>query len=186
MDDLQIIELYWARDEAAISETEKKYGRYCHSIAYRILRNEEDSEECVNDTCLKAWDNMPPHRPSALKLFLGKITRNLSLDRYEQRTAGKRGHGEIPLALDELRECVPAAGAAERVVEDIALAELFNQFLAELAPEERRLFVLRYWHLYPIKEIAAICNLGKSKVKMSLLRSRKKLKQLLELEGFTP
>jgi RNA polymerase sigma-70 factor (ECF subfamily) len=126
---------------------------------------------------------MPPQRPSALKLFLGKITRNLSLDRYEQRTAGKRGYGEIPLALDELRECVPAADAAERMVEDIVLAELFDQFLAELSVEGRRLFVLRYWHLYSIKEISAICNLRESKVKMSLMRNRTKLKQLLEKEG---
>jgi RNA polymerase sigma-70 factor (ECF subfamily) len=183
VDDLQIIELYWARVEDAISETEKKYGRYCHSIAYHILRNEEDSEECVNDTCLKAWDSIPPRRPSALKLFLGKITRNLSLDRYEQKTAAKRGYGEIPLALEELRECVPAVEGAEHIVEDIALAELFDQFLAELSVEGRRLFVLRYWHLYSIGEIAAICKLSESKVKMSLMRNRNKLRQLLEKEG---
>jgi RNA polymerase sigma-70 factor (ECF subfamily) len=186
VDDLQIIDLFWARAEAAISETEKKYGRYCHSIAYHILRNEEDSEECISDTYLKAWDSIPPQRPSALKLFLGKITRNLSLDRYEQRTAGKRGYGEIPLVLDELRECVPTMDAAERIVEDIALAELFDQFLAGLSAEERRLFVLRYWHLYSIKEITAICNLRESKVKMSLMRNRNKLKRFLEKEGITP
>jgi RNA polymerase sigma-70 factor (ECF subfamily) len=186
VDDLQIIELYWARAESAISESEKKYGRYCRSIAYRILYNEEDSEECVSDTYLKAWNSIPPQRPSALKLFLGRITRNLSLDRYEQRTAGKRGYGEVPLALDELRECVPAGDAAERMVEDIVLAELFDRFLAGLSAEGRRLFVLRYWHLYSIKEISSICNLKESKVKMSLMRSRNKLKQLLEKEGITP
>jgi len=185
VDDLQIIDLYWARTEAAISETKKKYGRYCHSIAYRILHNEEDSEECVSDTYLKAWESMPPHRPSALKLFLGKIIRNLSLDRYDQRTAGKRGYGEIPLALEELRECVPAMDTAERVVEDIALAELFDQFLAGLPAEGRRVFVLRYWHLYSIREIAAICGFGESKVKTSLMRNRNQLKQLLEKEGIT-
>jgi RNA polymerase sigma-70 factor (ECF subfamily) len=185
VDDLQIIDLYWARVEDAISETEKKYGRYCHSIAYHILHNEEDSEECVNDTCLKAWDSIPPRRPSALKLFLGKITRNLSLDRYEQRTAAKRGYGEIPLVLEELRECVPATDDSEHIVEDIALAELFDQFLAGLSVEGRRLFVLRYWHLYSIGEIAAICKLSESKVKMSLMRNRNKLRQLLEKEGIT-
>ncbi len=186
MDDLQIIDLYWARAEAAISETEKKYGRYCRSIAYRILRNEEDSEESVSDTYLKAWNSIPPSRPSALKLFLGKIARNISLDRYEQRTAGKRGYGEVPLALEELRECLPAADTAERVVEDIALAELIDQFLAGLPAEGRRFFVLRYWHLYSIKEIAAICDFGESRIKMSLMRSRNKLKQLLEKEGIMP
>jgi RNA polymerase sigma-70 factor (ECF subfamily) len=186
VDDLQIIDLYWARAEAAITETEKIYGRYCHSIAYHILCNEEDSEECVSDTYLKAWNSIPPQRPSALKLFLGKITRNLSLDRYEQRTAGKRGYGEIPLVLDELQGCVPAMESTERIVEDIALVELFDKFLAELSAEGRRLFVLRYWHLYSIREIAAICNLRESKVKMSLMRNRNKLRQLLEKEGITP
>jgi RNA polymerase sigma-70 factor (ECF subfamily) len=185
VDDLQIIDLFWARAETAISETGKKYGRYCHSIAYRILHNEEDSEECVSDTYLKAWDSIPPRRPETLKLFLGKITRNLSLDRYEQRTAAKRGDGEIPLALEELRECVPAVEGAEHIVEDIALAELFDQFLAGLSEEGRRLFVLRYWHLYSIGEIAAICKVSESKVKMSLMRNRNKLRQLLEKEGIT-
>ena len=116
MDDLHVIDLYWARAETAISETEKKYGGYCYSIAYRILHDNEDSEECVNDTYMRAWDSMPPHRPSALKRFLGRITRNLSLDRYEQRTAEKRGFGEIPLALEELQECIPARTATERLV----------------------------------------------------------------------
>lgn len=183
MDDLQIIDLYWARAEAAIAETEKKYGRYCHAIAYRILRNEEDSEESVSDTYLKAWNSMPPRRPPALKGFLGRITRNLSLDRYEQRTAGKRGYGEIPLALEELRECLPAVDTAERMVEDIVLAELFDRFLTALPTEGRRFFVLRYWHLYSVREIAGLCDCGESKVKMSLLRSRKRLRQLLEKEG---
>ena len=185
MDDLQVIDLYWARAETAISETEKKYGRYCYSIAYRILHDNEDSEECVNDTYMRAWDSMPPHRPSALKGFLGRITRNLSLDRYAQRTAGKRGFGEIPLALEELQECIPARNTTERMVEDMALAELFDQFLATLPAERRRLFVLRYWHLYSIKEIATACGVGESKVKMSLMRSRSGLKHFLEKEGIT-
>lgn len=185
MDDIQIIDLYWARAEDAISETEKKYGRYCHSIAYRILRSEEDSEECVSDTYLKAWESMPPRRPSALKLFLGKITRNISLDRFDRRFAEKRGYGEVPLALDELRECVPSEDAAERAVEDMTLAEIFDRFLDGLTAETRKIFVLRYWYLYSIREIAGACGLGESKVKMSLMRSRGKLRELLEKEDIT-
>lgn len=186
MDDLQVIDLYWARAETAIAETEKKYGRYCYSIAYRILCDKEDSEECVNDTYMRAWDSMPPHRPSALKGFLGRITRNLSLDRYAQRTAGKRGFGEIPLALEELQECIPARNTAERMAEDLALAELFDQFLSTLPVLTRRFFVLRYWHLYSVREIASACGAGESKVKMSLMRTRNELKQFLEKEGITP
>lgn len=185
MDDLQIIDLYWARAETAISETEKKYGRYCYAIAYRILRDNEDSKECVNDTYMRAWNSMPPHRPCALKGFLGRITRNLSLDKQEQRAAEKRGSGEIPLALEELQECIPDWNPTERMVEDMVLAELFDQFLATLPAERRRLFVLRYWHLYSIKEIAVACGIGESKAKMSLMRSRKELKQFLEKEGIT-
>ncbi len=106
MDDKQILDLYWARSESAISESMRKYGRYCHFIAYNILHNAEDSEECVSETWLKAWNSMPPHRPGRLSAFLGKITRHLSLNRYQHCNAEKRGSGQITLALDELQECV--------------------------------------------------------------------------------
>ena len=107
MDDKQILDLYWERSEAAISETSKKYGKYCRYIAFNILHNDEDSEECVNDTYLRAWNSIPPNRPSVLKTFLGKITRNLSLDRYELLNAKKRNGGQMPLILDEIQECIP-------------------------------------------------------------------------------
>ena len=183
MDDKQIIELYWARSEDAITKTADKYGKYCHYIAFHILHNEEDSEECVNDAYMKAWDVMPPQRPRRLSTFLGKITRNLSLDRDRQYTAEKRGHGQAKLALDELEECVPASDNVEQVVDDIALAEILDRFLGSLPAETRKIFLRRYWYLCSIKEIATDFRISESKVKMALLRSRNELKTLLEKEG---
>ena len=117
MEDSAIIDLYWAREERALSETDAKYGGYCRSIAHNILKNREDSEECVSDTWLHAWNAMPPQRPSILSSFLGRITRNLSFDRCRRQNAEKRGGGSLPLALDELSECVPAPGRVEQALE---------------------------------------------------------------------
>lgn len=183
MEDKEIVDLYWARFETAISETAGKYGRYCHYIAYNILYNDEDSEECVNDTYMRAWNSMPEHRPSLLKTFLGKITRNLALNRYKMLTADKRSPGQVPLVLDELQECVPGTDNTEHIADDMVLAEVFNRFLGSLSAEQRKIFLRRYWYLSPVKEIAADYGMGESKVKMSLLRSRNELRSLLEKEG---
>ena len=183
MDDKQIIDLYWARSESAIAETAAKYGSFCHRIAYNILASREDSEECVNDTYLKTWEAIPPRRPTKLAAFLGKITRNLALNRYVQRKAEKRGGGQVPLALEELAECVPDPDSVERRVDDRFLAEMFNVFLSRLPEEARKVFLLRYWSLYPVRDIAAACAVSESKVKMSLMRTRKKLRTFLEQEG---
>ncbi|WP_426351028.1 RNA polymerase sigma factor [Alloiococcus sp. CFN-8] len=183
MEDKQIVDLYWARSESAISETADKYGRYCYYIAFNILYNDEDSKECVNDTYMKAWGAMPTHRPNKLSTFIGKITRNLSLHKYEKYTAEKRGAGQVPLALDELKECVPSWDRVEQAVDDMVLIEIFNSFLGDLSIETRKIFMRRYWYLSSIKEIAADFKVSESKVKMSLLRTRKKLKQILEKEG---
>ncbi|MCM1223873.1 MAG: RNA polymerase sigma factor [Lachnospiraceae bacterium] len=183
MDDKGILDLYWARSEAAISETAVKYGRYCHSIAYQILHSAEDSEECVNETWMKAWESMPPKRPERLSVFLGKITRNLSLNRYRQDNAQKRGGGQVPLALEELQECVPAAGRMDQVIDDMSLAEILNEFLAALPTEARKIFMRRYWYLSSVREIAEDFHIGESKVKMTLLRARNELKSRLEKEG---
>lgn len=185
MDDKQIVVLYWERSEAAISETAKKYGRYCHYIAFNVLHNDEDSEECVNDTYLNAWNSMPPHRPSGLKTFLGKLTRNLSLNRYKQLTAEKRGKGQIPLIIDELHECLPSTEDTESIIDDMVLVDVFNRFLASLPVEQRKIFMRRYWYMSPVKEITTDYGIGESKVKMSLLRSRNELKKLLEKEGIS-
>lgn len=183
MDDRQIIDLYWQRSEKAIAETADKYGGYCRSIAFHILYNDEDSEECVNDTYLKAWGAMPEQRPARLAAFLGKITRNLALHRYEAYGARKRGAGQVPLALEELRECLPAPDSVERAVDDIVLGEILNSFLSALPAESRKIFMRRYWYLASIREIAQEYYISESKVKVTLLRTREKLKLFLEKEG---
>lgn len=185
MDDKQILDLYWERSEAAISETSKKYGKYCRYIAFNILHNDEDSEECVNDTYLRAWNSIPPNRPFVLKTFLGKITRNLSLDRYELLNAKKRNGGQMPLVFDEIQECIPSLDSTENIVEEIALTDILNRFLSSLSLEQRKIFMRRYWYLSPIKEIATEYGMSESKIKMSLFRSRNELKKLLEKEGIS-
>lgn len=183
MDDRQIIALYNERSEAALSETATKYGKYCRTIAYNILYNEEDSEECVNDTWLRAWEAIPPQYPNRLSAFLGKITRNLALNRYKQNAAKKRGGGQTMLALEELTECIPGANSTEEATEEALLIEVLNRFLADLSTEKRKLFLRRYWYLCSVKEIAEDFNLGESNVKMTLLRLREQLKSVLEKEG---
>ncbi len=183
MDDKKIIDLYWERSETAISETAYKYGTYCRRIAYNILHNNEDSEECVNDAYLKAWNAMPPKRPSRLSAFLGKIVRNLSLDRYDRYTAEKRGYGQVPLVLDELAECIPSPSGTEQAIDELLLAQTLNRFLSGIKPEPRMIFVQRYWLLNPVREISSNFGISESKVKMTLLRLRRKLKQFLEEEG---
>lgn len=184
MDDNKIVDLFWARSENAVAEAEKKYARYCHSISFAILRSDEDAEECVNDTFERAWRAIPPARPQNLSAFLGKITRNLSLDRYEKYNAEKRGAGQIPLVLDELAECLPDTDSGENFADELAFKDLLNNFLRSLPAEKRKIFVRRYWYLSSIKEIAADFNLGESKVKMTLLRTRSELKEFLKKEGF--
>lgn len=164
----------------AITETAKKYGRYCHTIAYHILQNKEDSEECVNDTYMKAWDIIPPRHPEKLRAFLGKLTRNLSLHIYEKYHTDKRGAGRTALVPEELQNCIPAPDNAAKAIDDMALKEILNRFLAGLPTQSRTMFLRRYWYFDTVKEIAAVFGVSESKVKMSLLRSRGRLKQLLE------
>ena len=183
MEDQQIVKPYWARSELAISETEHKYGNYCRSISYNILQSYEDSEECVNDTYMKAWNSMPPRRPDLLSIFLGKITRNLSLDRFRYDTARRRGGGQVLLALEELSECVPACDSVEGTAEEDELVELLNRFVSALPEEQRNIFLRQYWYLNSIQEIAQRFHVTESKVKSVLFRTRKKLKIALEKEG---
>ena len=183
MEDDSIVNLYWARSENAISETSKKYGNYCYSIAYNILGNVEDADESVNDTYLNAWNNIPPHRPSILSTFLGKITRRISIDKWRGRTAEKRGGGEIVLVLDELSDCIPSNQSVEHEVEVAELSQLIDNFVMSLPPMERRVFICRYWYLDPIADIAQKFGFSQSKVKMMLHRQRKNLLNRLEREA---
>ena len=183
MDDKEIIDLYWERSELAISETDLKYGRVCNRVAYRVLSNVEDSEECVNDTYLKAWSVIPPTRPVKLMAFLVKITRNLALNRYEKSTAEKRGGGEVNLVLDELSECIPDPNSVENQIDNRLLVDKLNEFLEGLQPDARRIFLRRYWEVCSIREIAELYSISESKVKVSLFRTRGKLRSFLEQEG---
>lgn len=183
MEDKQIVELYWARSEQAITETDQKYGKYCYYIAHNILKNHEDSEECVNETYWKAWGLMPPKQPQKLSAFLGKITRNLSINKYNLLHTQKRGEGQFPIALEELQECIPSGENVEQAVENEELAEIFNRFLEMLPVEKRKVFMRRYWYFSPIKEIAEEYGMSESKIKMLLMRTRKEFKNYLEMEG---
>lgn len=182
MDDQKIIDLYWSRSESAISESNRKYGKYCYSIAYNILTNNEDAEECVSDTYMAAWKAMPPQRPSILATFLGKITRNLSIDRWRSRSRYKRGGGEIILALEELEECVSDSQTVEKAYEQKLIALVFNRFLESLQETERQIFLCRYWYLDSIADIANYYGFSNSKVTSMLYRTRKKLRAMLKKE----
>ena len=181
MTDEKIIDLYWARSEQAIEETDRAYGRYFNSIAYGILKNQEDAKETVNDTYLAAWNSMPPERPRHLKAFLGAVTRRLSINRAEYNQARKRGGGEYTLVLDELAECV---SGNENLAESVALQNALNGFLRNLKPEPRRVFILRYWHMRSVAELADELGMSESRVKSMLMRTRKSLKKYLVQEGF--
>lgn len=183
MEDERIVDLYWARSESAIEETSKKYGAYCFKIAYNILVDKEDADESVNDTWLRAWNSMPPHRPMMLSTFLGKITRRLSLNRWRDRSAQKRGGGEMPLVLDELEGCIPSQSSVEQEIEAKELTRLINSFLDELPENERNVFVRRYWNLDSIKQISEYYGFSESKTKTMLWRTREKLATRLQKEG---
>ena len=183
MEDAAIVDLYWQRSDRAIPETDRKYGRYCHTIAYNICTNHEDAEECVNDTWFRAWNRMPTERPTALSAFLGAIVRNLALDRYRLRTRRRRGGGETELALDELEECIPSRGSVEQHLEAQELEQAIDAFLSALSATERKIFVARYWFVVPIKEIADKMNCSPGKVKTTLYRLRDRLKAYLQEEG---
>ena len=183
MDDNKIIELYWNRSEKAISETATKYGGYCYTIAYNILSNSEDSEESVNDTWLAAWNTMPPKRPKLLAAFLGKMTRYISLDRWKNRTAAKRGGGEVPLVLEELEECISGEDSVEREYLKKEFAMMMNRFLENLPEIERKVFLCRYWYMDSIEDIAERFSFSESKVASMLHRTRGKLRKMLEQEG---
>ncbi len=183
MEDHKIIDLYWQRSENAIGETSAKYGGYCKSISVNILQSNEDAEECVNDTYLHAWRAIPPDRPSAFRVWLGRITRNLSLDRYKRARAQKRGGGEVELLLSELEGCIPAPGGVEKTLEDREIAALIGRFLQGQKQLSRLVFLRRYYYADSVGQIARRFGMGESGVKSNLFRTRNALKAYLESEG---
>lgn len=177
------MELYLERSEEAITQTDIKYGRYCHKIAYNILGNDEDSEECVNDAYMRVWGSIPPNEPDSLSSFIGKVTRNLALDKLRKRNSDKRGGGEVAVALDELSECISGGDQIARLHDSQDITEALNGFLEGLGQLERSVFMRRYWLLEPVEAIAKRYDMPASKTASMLFRLRGKLKKHLMKEG---
>lgn len=184
MEDSKIIDLYWARSEEAIAQTQVKYGSYCLSIAHNILPRREDAQECVNDTYLAAWNSMPPHRPSILQAFLGKLTRRISIDRWRSITSQKRGGGNMDLAYEELSECIPAQSDPVARLEARELALAINRYLDALPDIQRQIFLMRYFRMEPIGHIARATARSEAYVKTTLHRVRNRLRDHLQKEGY--
>ena len=183
MEDAKIIELYNLRSELAVAETERKFGKMLFSIAMNILSNREDSEETVNDTYGKAWNNIPPEKPNLLGAWLGKITRNLSISRFRKNKAQKRSGIEI--MLSELEECIPSAENTESESENSEITFAINRWLETIGKEERIYFIRRYWYGDSVAELSARTNIPAKKLSSRLFRLRKSLKEFLEKEGIT-
>ena len=183
LEDNRIIELYFERSGAALTETSAKYGGYCKTIAYNILQNAEDTEECLNDTLQKLWELIPPLRPDSFKTFAGRIIRNIALNRRKRETAARRGGGRACEALDELEECLAAKDTVEGEVDRNLLREAIDRFLYGLPREKRMVFVRRYWYMSGVREISEDYGIGAGKVKSMLFRMRAELRKYLEKEG---
>ena len=180
--DQSIIDGFFARQETAIHDASEAYGGYCRTIADHILQNREDTEECLNDTWMKAWSTIPPARPDSLRAYLGRITRNLAISRFRESASLKRGGSTYTLALDELTECAqPAGNSTEDEVLRGELTARIDRFLQKESAEKRDMFVERYFYCDPVSDIARHHGVTESKVKTTLFRLRKKLKE--ELEG---
>lgn len=184
MEDSQIVELYWQRSETAIEQTQRKYEPYCFGIAMNILARHEDAQECVNDTYLAAWNSMPPHRPSKLSSFLGKLTRRIAIDCWRGRSAAKRGGGTITYALEELEDCLPNNADPAASVEAKELAMAVSAFLRKTEYQQRRVFLMRYFEMCSLDTICNVCGISMSTAKSMLHRTRRKLRVYLEKEGF--
>ena len=184
MQDQDIIALYNARNEQAIAESSTKYGYYCTSIALNILHNMQDAEECVNDTWLRAWNSIPPTKPNHLQLYLGGITRHISLDRFRRQNAAKRGRGELMLALDEMHDVVASDADVPSQIAEQEFSESFNRFLRSLPERDCNIFIRRYYYLDPISLIAKRYGLSVANVQKILSRTRNKLRAHLEKEGY--
>lgn len=182
MEDSRIIELYWNRDETAISETQQKYDRYLSKIAYNILADIEDTRESVSDTYLRAWYSIPPQKPFSLSAFLSRITRQISIDLYRRKNAKKRLGSEYELSLDEIYDCSSKHGEPEKEFDLKALSVAVNSWLSTLPDDTRNIFVCRYFYFDSIRDIAEYTGSGESKIKSTLHRARQSLRKYLEKE----
>ncbi len=183
MNDEKIIELYFARSEDAITETDRKYGTCCRRTAFGILGSHEDSDECVNDTYMKVWDAIPPERPAKLGAFVVRIVRNIALDLFRRRSSVKNGGGYNSVDFEEIAECLPAAETVESAVNRQAVLNAVQKFLSGLPKEKRVMFVRRYFYCCTCAEIADELGISEGKAKVTLQRTREKLREYLEKEG---
>ena len=183
MEDSAIIDLYWAREERALSETDAKYGGYCRSIAHNILKNREDSEECVSDTWLHTWNAIPPTRPGCLRAFLGCITRNLSFTRWEAARAQKRGGGQTEILLSELADCLPGGERVDARLDAQAVTLTIEAYLRTQTRENRQLFLRRYYYGDSVRRLSGLFGLTENTVKSRLFRLRAGLRDALLKEG---
>lgn len=183
MDDNELIALYFDRDETAITETQRKFGGYLYTIAHNILGSVQDAEECVNDVLMRLWQRIPPAKPENIYAYSASVARSVARNRYSAEHALKRGGGETQLVLDELRDCTDP-DSVEQQLDSRSLSEAVDIFLGTLKPEHRKIFVQRYWYLCPVEDIAENLGITKSKVTVTLMRTRQKLRTYLEQEGF--
>lgn len=184
MEDSGIVSLYWDRDENAIDQTAKKYGKYLFTIAHNILSDPEDSRESVNDAYLAAWDSIPPHKPENLRTYLAKLTRRTAIDLFRKRTSQKRAPGEYALSLEELDNCISAGDTTEQTVSRQLLAQTIAVFLRQENQQSRNIFLCRYYYMDPVKQIAKQFGISESKVKILLHRTRNRMREYLQKEGF--
>ena len=182
MEDSKIIELYFARSEDAIAETDRKYGKLCRYVAMNILHNNEDSEECVNDTYFGTWNAIPPQKPKRFSAFISRITRNLALKKYEYVSAAKR-NPEVLVSLTELEDCVSGQDYVEVELENKRIEKVISNFLWQQDIKKRTVFIRRYWYFEPIDSICKHCGISQSKATSMLYHTRQKLRQYLESEG---
>ena len=184
MEDEKIVELYFERNESAIERTSEKYGKRLRAVSNGILKDIETAEECENDTYLEAWNIIPPNEPKTyLYAFLARIIRNISLNCCRKKNALKRNAFVCELSA-EMEECIPSPDDMDCRINDKVFAEIINKFLSELDAEKRKIFVRRYWYMDSVTEISEKLLLSESKVKTSLFRTRKKLREFLEKEGY--
>lgn len=183
MDDKELIALYLDRNETAITETQRKFGGYLYTIAHNILGSVQDAEECVNDVLMRLWQRIPPAVPDNMYAYSASVARSVARNRFSSEHARKRGGGEIQLVLDELRDCTDP-DSVEQQLDSRSLSEAVNAFLGTLKPEHRKIFVQRYWYFCPVEDIAVNLGITKSKVTVTLMRTRQKLRTYLEQEGF--
>ena len=184
MEDQQIVDLYWQRDQLAIEHTQRKYGRYLAKVAHHILYDLEDCAESVNDTYMAAWNAMPPHRPQSLCAFLSKLTRRISIDMLRKKQSAKRGGGEYELSLEELSQCLPGGQDPEASVTGSDLVKAIEAFLLTLPEKNRNVFIGRYFYMDSVKEVARYCGLSESNAKVVLHRTRVALSAYLKEEGY--